>query len=766
MTPHFIIALPLFLVGILAQGMSTPLDPPSDLTSDSASASAERRSIEDATIRSTSDPIDRVDLRLDAAALAFREDLSGRTRTRLSWTPLNPTLAAKAKTVLTRIHTLIEDSLTDLLLSKGPGRDRRLARAAAIEAAASLLEAQLRRMTVRDLRATVQRIHRDLDDAVERTSNLNGAILMALAKAAATADEDIPTRSASSLLARVAAGPRGIDAIEFELMQRLDAAGGVDPSHREDVASAMIKEPRRPADRLLIAAILLESRRLQSGASDSQTGHLTLRDALSARDTDAADRPRLTRGLAIIAADVVDPLAPMESVSPLAALGRSIQSSTTGDAEAALRFATRACETDNVDIVAEAQLERANLLLRSGDRRGAMDALVLLCQRAPTHPSAERGATIAARLAASESSNANHARVVNQLTAVIPSHPDRDDWMITVGDRAMRQGDEDTARIAWSSIEDRSNLGPKALVRRAGLRNPGLDDITMLRRLNALDARIPLDLVDPLRNAADLARVRLLLRLDRATSAAEIAARWFRFEDVPTDSRLEVATLCITALQRSGRETEAALFLANLQTIDPSLARRLSQGERETAVASVMTAIDGDDRATASRIARQLISITPGAGVGVDWLDAKDPATLMEWSWLFAAANRPADASVLLERVLADRSDASDGLMLQAFLQGGRLSTPPDAKRLPIEPERAEAALRTLSRITAGTSRDERMWWRCEIERLELLYLLNRSIDRIGPRIDRLRAERQSLGSEPLRGRFDRLRSQVQRPRR
>ena len=179
-----------------------------------------------------------------------------------------------------------------------------------------------------------------------------------------------------------------------------------------------------------------------------------------------------------------------------------------------------------------------------------------------------------------------------------------------------------------------------------------------------------------------------------------------------------------------------------------------------------MTAIDGDDRATASRIARQLISITPGAGVGVDWLDAKDPATLMEWSWLFAAANRPADASVLLERVLADRSDASDGLMLQAFLQGGRLSTPPDAKRLPIEPERAEAALRTLSRITAGTSRDERMWWRCEIERLELLYLLNRSIDRIGPRIDRLRAERQSLGSEPLRGRFDRLRSQVQRPRR
>ena len=189
MTPHFIIALPLFLVGILAQGMSTPLDPPSDLTSDSASASAERRSIEDATIRSTSDPIDRVDLRLDAAALAFGEDLSSRTRTRLAWTPLNPTLAAKAKTVLTRIQTLIDDSLADLLLSKGPGRDRRLARAAAIEAAASLLDAQLRRMTVRDLRATVQRIHRDLDDAVERTSNLNGAILMALAKAAATAEE-------------------------------------------------------------------------------------------------------------------------------------------------------------------------------------------------------------------------------------------------------------------------------------------------------------------------------------------------------------------------------------------------------------------------------------------------------------------------------------------------------------------------------------------------------------------------------------------------
>jgi hypothetical protein len=53
------------------------------------------------------------------------------------------------------------------------------------------------------------------------------------------------------------------------------------------------------------------------------------------------------------------------------------------------------------------------------------------------------------------------------------------------------------------------------------------------------------------------------------------------------------------------------------------------------------------------------------------------------------------------------------------------------------------------------------MWWRCEIERLEILYLLERSLDRIGPRIDRLRAERGDLGSEALRRRFDRLRARL-----
>ncbi len=751
MFPILVIAAPMLLAGMFRpdDGVSAG-EPPTPI-----SKTAERRTTEDAEIEATPDPIARVDRRLDAAAIAFRADLTPRVRTRLFWTPLDPTLVSNARSVLARVRGLIDDSLADLLLAEGPGRDRRLARAAAIEAAAAVFEVRLRGLTIAQSKAAIQRIHRELDDAVERTSEVDGPVLLVLAAAAAIAAEERPERSAATLLGRAAAAPRGIDAIEFELVRRLNDSGGVDADRRASIANAMIREPRSPADRLLIAAILLEARR-QTEGPDSRLGHLTLLDALTAPDTDATDRPRLTRGLAGIAADAVDPSAAIESISPLAALGHSMRSGKAGDSSAALRFATRACQTRIVDIAAEAQLERANLLLRSGDRVGAMNALVDLCREAPTHPSAERGATIAARLAASGSSDADHARVVTQLVKIMPSHPERDDWTITVGDRAARNGDDATARAAWSSIDDQSRLGPKAMVRLAGLRNSGVDDATMLRRLEMIDEKLSDDPFHPLRLAADIARVRLLLRLDRNTSAAEIAVRWLDFENIPADSRLDVAGLCIAALQRSGREAEAAAFFENLQTIDAALADRLTRKERDAAVSGVIAAIDEDDLVAATRIARRLISITPGAIGGSDSIGVADSATLLDWSWLFAAANRPEDASRLLKRILDERPDAADALMLEAILQGGRLSTRPQD-----DPARAEAALRTLARITAGTNRSEQIWWRCEIERLEILHQLGRSLDRIAPRIDRLRAERRDLGSEAFRDRFDRLRTRL-----
>ncbi len=756
MIPILVIAVPILLAGVFSpDDRISAAEPPTSI-----SRIAERHATEDAEIDSTQDPLERVDRRLDAAASSFQTDLPARIRTRLFWTPLDPTLVVKAESALARVRGLIDDSLTDLLLVDRPGRDRRVARAAAIEAAAALLEGRLRRSTIAKSKAEIQRIHRELGDVVERTSELDGPVLLILATAAATAGEDRPARSAATLLGRAAATPRGIDAVEFELVRRLNDAGGVDADRQVTIAGMMIREPRPPADRLLIAAILLEARR-QTGGPDSRLGHLTLLDALTAPDTDATDRPRLTRGLAGIAADAVDPSAAIESISPLAALGHSMRSGKAGDPSAALRFATRACQTNIVDIAAEAQLERANLLLRSGDRVGAMNALVVLCRKAPSHPSAERGATIAARLAASGSSDADHARVVDQLVKIMPSHPERDDWMISVGDRAARIGDEATARAAWSSIDDHSELGPQTLVRLAGLRNPGVDDVTMLQRLEMIDDELSNDPFHPLRLAADIARVRLLLRLDRNTSAADVAVRWLEFENIPVDSRLDVAALCIAALQRSGREAEAATFFENLQTIDASLAERLTRKERETAVSDVIAAIDEDDLVTATRIARGLISITPDATVGSDWIDAADSATLLDWSWLFAAADRPEDASRLLRRILADRPDAADALMLEAILQGGRLSMRPDSTRPRSDPARAEAALRTLARITAGTGRNEQIWWRCEIERLEILHLLGRSLDRIAPRIDRLRAEHGDLGSEAFRGRFNRLRTRL-----
>ena len=118
-------------------------------------------------------------------------------------------------------------------------------------------------------------------------------------------------------------------------------------------------------------------------------------------------------------------------------------------------------------------------------------------------------------------------------------------------------------------------------------------------------------------------------------------------------------------------------------------------------------------------------------------------------------------AGARLDRILLGNPDAIEPLALQAILLGGRLATAPDASRtVPTEAD-AAAAIRILTRIVRGTTPADPIWWRCEIERLELLQLLGRNLDRIGPRIDRLRAERPDFGGDAFQRRFERLRGLV-----
>jgi hypothetical protein len=136
-----------------------------------------------------------------------------------------------------------------------------------------------------------------------------------------------------------------------------------------------------------------------------------------------------------------------------------------------------------------------------------------------------------------------------------------------------------------------------------------------------------------------------------------------------------------------------------------------------------------------------------------------DPA--IQTGWLLAAAGRTAEARSLADAVVAAHPAGLEGLHLQAVLQGGRLETTGRTRAAPSETE-AAAAVRTLSRINAGSGRGSRWWWRSEIEKLEILAALDRDLAKIDARLERLETEFRNLGGPAFERRARSLRASLQ----
>ena len=70
-------------------------------------------------------------------------------------------------------------------------------------------------------------------------------------------------------------------------------------------------------------------------------------------------------------------------------------------------------------------------------------------------------------------------------------------------------------------------------------------------------------------------------------------------------------------------------------------------------------------------------------------------------------------------------------------------------------------AIALYRRIAAGSTEGSPAWWLAELRQLQILRRVGRELDRIGPRIGRLRATDPELGGEGLRREFEALLLQV-----
>ncbi len=729
-----------------------------------------RRAKEDADIAAAADVIARCEARLGAAAAAIRLDLPPRLRTRVWWTPVDPTLAARATEVADRARGLAAASFTELLTTSHPAVERLQAQATVIRAVADALADRVADDQDDPKGSWLDRLARlrtEASDGPDRTSALDGPTLLLLAASAlATPSEGVD--AATAFHQRAGTVPDGIDALEYALVEAFIKAGGLDATRRRTATADLLKSPQPAPDRLLLGAIHLDAE-LASGRTPQDAIEQTIRVMLPSRGVDAGDRVRVVRAFAPIADAAVPQNATPDELPQVAALARLAPIVAAADPQALTRgparaLIERAITSSSPDVRAEAWLDAATIRMRGGDATGALDAIIAAIEASPRHPKAEAAATLAMRLADRIDEQSAFDAAVGRLIAGLPDHPQRHDWSLRRGDRALAAGDRALARSAWSAIPASADVGVDAGLRVLTLDADILDDASasrLLERLDRLEPRVPADRSDRRRVDADLLRIRALIAMARTTSAADVAARFVNLEAVPAETRLEVARIALPTLDAAGRSADADRMRASLARIDPSLASRAAGDRLQRDAETVLAAVDRDARDEARTIARTALD---GIPIDTDTLLAEvatRPDATIQTAWLLAAAGRTDEARRFADAVVAAHPSGLEGLFLQAVLQGGRLDATGRTRPAPAESD-AAAAVRSLSRINAGSGRGSRWWWRSEIEKLEILAALGRDLAKIDARLERLETEFRDLGGPGFERRVRSLRASIQ----
>ena len=738
-----------------------------------------RRATEDAAIAAARDEVDRSEARLDAAAAALRLDLPPRVRTRLWWATAEPAMTTRAVEAANRADALASATFTDMLVSDAPAKERLQARASVIGATARLLRERAGIIAPEDWSDRLAAYRRELADAPNQTSKIDGPTLLIVAAATLAADPSA-TDAAREFQIRAGSQPQGIDAMEFALIGAIlddqTRGRGLDAPTRVRASERLLADARPAGDRLLLGGIQLRSR-LEAGESLTAASDATRRSMISARSLDAADRVRLLRALAAMVAASAPEDEASSKLPPLAALGRLAPVLASTDPGAGKRpevesLLARAMSSPIPTIRAEALLDGATIAMRNGDAVTARDSIASMVETLPSHPKASTAASLAVRLADSSGDAAIADDISTRMLKSLPDHPDRDSWLIAQGRRAGTRGDIATARAAYESIPATSPLLVEATIRDLQLdfetmrrmkQNSGLT--RTLARLDGIDSLISEDVRVALRVEADLMRIQALEGLGRSSSAAEIAARYVDPTILPESLRIDAVRIATVSLRNAGRTEEANQLLAALARVEPDASSQITGRLLAQATDAILAAIDRNDREDARNRAQSALRTNP---IDLDRVIATataDPNTGVRLGWLLAASGDRATALRLADAIIAERPSAMEAIHLRAVLLGGRLDSM-GRTRKPPSTEDAGRAVTDLRRIAKGTGRGSIWWWRSEIEQLEILVSLGRNLDRIETRIERIRKEFADLGGPDFERRINALRPVIAEARR
>ena len=757
--------------------LATWASPTSATAATSETIDRERRAEEDRAIESARDRIERAEARLAAASAALRLDVPPRLRTRLWWTRVGDSEAAIGSEAATRADQLASSTFAELLASREPAADRLRASATTIGATARLLKARAEPTAGFNPVGRLAACVREVGDAAERTGDIDGPTLLILA-AATLAEDPSDSDRAGELHRRASMVPEGIDAIEYEFIGALiddPDRSGVTPRGRIRATDRLLSRPRPAADRLLLGAIQLDAR-LDAGESAEAAIDATRRAAVPVRGMAATDRVRLLRGIASIAATATEDT-PVETLPPLAALGRMAPRVSTPDASAwrdseVQALISRARDSTNPEIRAEVLLDVATLALRAGEAETARRMLLDMIDTLPSHPRAVTVGELAVRLAEATGDDAIVRETSSRTLDALPEHPGRDAWLMNRAERARLRGDLEEARSSWGSIPESAEAFPEADLRLLELDLPDMldtEDLPRLReaieRLDGIEPRLEQGTDPGLLIESRIMRIRCLERLGRSSEAGDIASEYIDLQNVPAALRIPLVEACAPALEMDGRHDEAASMLAGLERLQPGASNTIAATMLRNVFESTLEAVDRNDLAAAETIASDALVTTP---VDVDTLissNQRDPTDLIGIAWLLAVDGREQDALRVTDSVIAQQPSAMEPLYLRATILGGRLRNPGRIRSVPTI-EDAGRAIKDLRRIIAGTGRGSRWWWRAELEQLEILVTLGRDLDGIENRLDRLRKEFPNLGGKAFQRRVNALAPAIAEARR
>jgi hypothetical protein len=413
----------------------------------------------------------------------------------------------------------------------------------------------------------------------------------------------------------------------------------------------------------------------------------------------------------------------------------------------------------------------ARLEVSEGRWAEAVSALLAMAVEQPDDPGAPAAVAAAVELSASLSDQlpddeeaASLARAtLSTAMRSFPMHPARDAWRLRRASHELRDGRFEDAMNTLATVPADRPASLEARVQsletatRAAEAAEGRDVARWIDRaeqwLRQLEPWRPMapESADSqahrdLGARVALARARLHLLADRPAAALVEVATVRESGPLTREQMIEGVRIRLAAFDRLGRPEEAAEELQRLSASGDTESGSLLESRLDTALAGARRAEADGDVDRAARIGRE--SAAPLADALLAWLDARSgPPPARKVLLCVEGLRRGGRPTAALETMNGlDRRYAN---VREFALE--RAECLYAVARL----EDLTEAIVLYRRIAAGSPEGSPAWWLAELRQLQILRRVGRELDRIGPRIARLRELDPDLGGEGFRREFE-----------